>query len=160
MSGTLIGADWLNDVQDEFEQVYAAAGIPFVKGTPLLVPVLLQIINNTLEIVLVSKMAVFAPYPLVIGQPFRVGSMFGQALTAGTTGQPVEAKVTGELTWTIEPGSIFAPGSRLYWDDVNRRLTPNKLSGYLFAGLALSSASGSDTQGTVRMLCTGEEPVP
>ena len=160
VDGTILGGEWLNDVQDDLLQLYAAAGIPAVRGTALMAPVIFQLIAFSFDEAIVPRLTVIAPYDVAPGQGVRVENAVGVALSSANTGGPLLIQVTGTLTAPLEPGVTVSVGSRLYWDDANRRVTPQRLSGFLYAGLSLTAASGSQSAAQVRLSGHGEEPVP
>jgi predicted RecA/RadA family phage recombinase len=90
-----------------------------------------------------------APYAVTAGQGMQVGQNFGVALSDAAISTTVEAAQNGVMDLTKEPSLAIAAGARVYWDNVNRRVTTaaaNNLPIGAASEAALSAAA------TVRVL--------
>lgn len=89
-----------------------------------------------------------APYNVASGAGLLVGSLFGVALAAASSGAAVEAATRGVYTLAKATGAAWTIGARLYWDDTAKNCTTTAGSNKLI-GVALSAAGSSDTTGNV-----------
>lgn len=93
-----------------------------------------------------------APYAVTSGQAVLVGVLFGIAATDAANGAPVEIKREGVFDITALTADVAAVGAKVYWDNVNRRLTTTA-AGNTLVGAVTAAKSGTDT--TARTLLDG-----
>lgn len=96
--------------------------------------------------------AVIAPYAIASGQGVLVGSMFGVAAYDAANGAPVDIKREGVFDITALTADAAAAGTKVYWDNTNRRLTVTADANSLVGCLTLAKL-GTDT--TARVLLDG-----
>jgi len=96
-----------------------------------------------------------APYAVTAGQGMLVGALFGVALANAASGANVSVSFEGIFDVTKEAPLAITQGSRLFWDNTNRRLTTTA-TGNFQVGIAVSAAASADT--TVRCLVGGRVP--
>ena len=93
-----------------------------------------------------------APYAVASGDGMRVGSIFAVALAAASNGANVQAQRVGVWTLPKLTSDDVTAGSKLYWDNTNKRLTLTS-SGNTLVGAATAAAGTSAT--TVSVLLDG-----
>jgi predicted RecA/RadA family phage recombinase len=91
---------------------------------------------------------VAAPYALTSGQGVLVGSLFGVAAFDAANGANVEIATEGVFDVTALTADTGAQGTKMYWDNTNRRLTVTA-SGNTLVGALLVAKGGSDTTARV-----------
>ncbi len=95
---------------------------------------------------------VAAPYALTSGQGALVGTLFGVAATDAANGASVELVRQGVFDITALTADTGAAGTKMYWDNTNKRLTTTVGSNVL-VGCLVTAKGGSDT--TARVLLDG-----
>lgn len=95
---------------------------------------------------------VIAPYPVTSGQGVLVGAIFGIAATDAAMGAPVEVKRQGVFDITALGTDVAAAGTKVYWDNGNRRLTTT-VGANLLVGATTAAKSG--VENTARTLLDG-----
>lgn len=92
-----------------------------------------------------------APYALASGDGALVGSIFGLATNAAINGASVElfvGSVVAEVTaLTADVGTV---GTKMYWDNVNKRTTITAAGNSLVGVLAVAKA-GTSSVATIRL---------
>ena len=81
------------------------------------------------------------------GQGVLVGALFGVAAVDGVQNAIIECQTKGVFDIAKEPALAITAGSRLFWDNTNRRLTTTA-TGSFQVGMATVAALAADT--TVR----------
>jgi predicted RecA/RadA family phage recombinase len=93
---------------------------------------------------------VTAPYTVASGAGCLVGSLFGVATSAASSGASVEIKTTGVFDLTTLGTDTPAQGAIAYWDDTNKRLTTTA-SGNTDVGRFTVAKTNGPTVGRVRL---------
>lgn len=62
---------------------------------------------------------VTAPANVVSGQPVLVGSIFGVAIRAASSGAVVPIQITGRVRINKDTSLIISQGDRVFWDAAN-----------------------------------------
>lgn len=93
---------------------------------------------------------VAAPYALTAGQGALVGSIFGVAVSDAANGADVVLAVDGVFSLTALTADTASVGTKLYWDNTNKRLTVTS-SGNTLVGVAVVAKTGTDTTATIRL---------
>lgn len=93
-----------------------------------------------------------APYAVASGGAFLVGSDFAVATAAAAQGAPVEGITQGvfDLPKATGTGTDVTAGTKLYWDDANKRVTKTA-SGNTLVGTARRDATTTDLIYRVRV---------
>ena len=96
-----------------------------------------------------DSIAMAVPYAggVTSGQGVLVGALFGVAAVDGAQNAVIECQTKGVFDIAKEPALAITAGSRLFWDNTNRRLTTTA-TGNFQVGLATVAALAADT--TVR----------
>ena len=96
-----------------------------------------------------DSIAMAVPYAggATSGQGVLVGALFGVAAVDGAQNAVIECQTKGVFDIAKEPALAITAGSRLFWDNTNRRLTTTA-TGNFQVGLATVAALAADT--TVR----------
>jgi len=98
-----------------------------------------------------SILSLIAPYALVSGDGLLVGSIFGVATNAAASGAPVEAYVDdGVVALTCLSTDTGGVGTKVYWDNTNKRLTTTVGSNSL-VGVLVVAKLAAETTATVRL---------
>lgn len=95
-----------------------------------------------------NVISVIAPYLALSGQGVLVGALFGVASIDAANGAPVEIDRTGVYTLAANTADTGTVGTKMYWDNTNRRLTTTATNNTLVGALAVAKG-GSDTTATV-----------
>lgn len=95
-----------------------------------------------------DAITVTAPYAVSSGQGVLVGSLFGVATCDAANGASVEIVPEGVFDITALTADTGTAGTKMYWDDTNRRLTTTATSNTLVGVLTLDKG-GSDTTARV-----------
>ncbi len=98
-----------------------------------------------------ANVTIVAPYALTSGQAAQVGAaLFGVAVTAigsGSTGTICTAGVFRDITKNTGASENYVAGTRVFWDNTNRRLTTVS-TGNLAVGVSLETvATGAAVSG-------------
>lgn len=93
-----------------------------------------------------------APYAVAAGGGFLVGSLFAVAVSDAGNGNEVEGVLTGVFDLPRETGAStdFTTGTKLYWDNTNKRVTKAS-SGNTAIGAAVAAAATADATARVRL---------
>ncbi|MES2711176.1 MAG: DUF2190 family protein [Pseudomonadota bacterium] len=97
-----------------------------------------------------DSLAVSVPYVggVTSGQGVMVGALFGIAAVDGAQNATIEAQTQGVFDITKEPALAIAAGSRVFWDNTNRRVTTTATGNYQ-VGLAVLAALAADANARV-----------
>lgn len=94
---------------------------------------------------------VAAPYALASGDGALIGSIFGVATNAAANGASVELFVdTGVVALSCLAADTGTVGTKMYWDNTNRRLTVTATSNSLVGALTVAKLAAEVTA-TVRL---------
>lgn len=93
---------------------------------------------------------VAAPYAVTSGDGALVGALFGIAATTAANGAQVELKTNGVFDITALNTDTGSVGTKVYWDNTNKRITTTVGSNTLVGVLAGAKANG-DTTARVRL---------
>jgi predicted RecA/RadA family phage recombinase len=91
---------------------------------------------------------VAAPYAVTSGQGVLVGALFGVAAYDAAIGANVEIASEGVFDITALTADTGTQGTKMYWDNTNRRLTTTATSNTLVGALTVAKG-GSDTTARV-----------
>lgn len=99
-----------------------------------------------------KTVTVTAPAALASGVGVLIGSMFGVTNSAAANGAEVEIDLCGvfDLVRATGASTDWTPGTLLYWDDTNKRITKTS-SGNTKIGVAVTAALVGDATGRVRL---------
>lgn len=86
-----------------------------------------------------------APYALLSGDGLQVGTLFAVAANAAANAAQVEGKLTGVFDITALSTDTGAVGTKVYWDNTNRRVTVTAGSNMFIGALAGAKANGEAT---------------
>lgn len=95
-----------------------------------------------------NVISVIAPYLVSSGQGVLVGALFGVAGNDAANGAPVEIDRAGVYTLAANTADTGIVGTKMYWDNTNRRLTTTATSNTL-VGALVAAKGGSDATATV-----------
>ena len=98
-----------------------------------------------------DSLALAVPYAggVTSGQGVLVGALFGVAAVDGVQNAIIECQTKGVFDIAKEPALAITAGSRLFWDNTNRRLTTTA-TGNFQVGMATVAALAADI--TVRVV--------
>jgi predicted RecA/RadA family phage recombinase len=85
---------------------------------------------------------VTAPYALAAGDGALVGSIFGVAQNAAAISTDVELAVEGVFDITALGTDVAAQGTKVYWDNTNKRITITSAGNTLVGAVTVAKASG------------------
>jgi predicted RecA/RadA family phage recombinase len=91
---------------------------------------------------------VAAPYDRSSGDGCLVGSLFGVCQSSATSGNNVDIKLEGVFDITALSTDTGTVGTKMYWDDTNKRLTTTSTSNRL-VGVLTAAKGGTDTTARV-----------
>ncbi len=105
-----------------------------------------------------DSIAMAVPYAagVTAGQGMLVGALFGVAAVDGAQNDVIEAATDGVFDLAKEPALAITAGSRVFWDNTNRRITTTATNNY-HVGIATLAALAADA--TVRVLLERAPPV-
>lgn len=86
-----------------------------------------------------------APYAVNSGDGLLVGTLFGVATSAAANGASVEAITDGTMRITALNTDVGTVGTRMYWDNTNRRVTITAAGNTLIGCLLAAKANGETT---------------
>jgi predicted RecA/RadA family phage recombinase len=95
-----------------------------------------------------ENLTVPAPYALTSGQGALVGSLFGIAAADAANGADVVLVTEGVFDITALTTDTGAVGTKVYWDNTNKRITTTATSNQL-VGVLAAAKGGSDTTARV-----------
>jgi predicted RecA/RadA family phage recombinase len=93
-------------------------------------------------------LTVTAPYAVTGGQGVLVGALFGVATCDAANGASVEIVPEGVFDITALTTDVGTQGAKMYWDNVNRRLTTTAAGNTLVGALTVAKG-GADTTARV-----------
>jgi predicted RecA/RadA family phage recombinase len=91
-----------------------------------------------------------APYDVLIGKGFLVGSIFAVASNDTLSGAAVEGVIVGVHDLVKASGVAVAAGARVYWDDSAKAVTGTASSNKLI-GVCIVVAASADATIRVRL---------
>lgn len=87
-----------------------------------------------------------APYAVSSGNGLLVGAIFGVATGSASSGAEVEAWVgSGVVRLTALGTDTGSVGTKVYWDNTNRRVTVTSTSNTFIGVLTVAKTSGQTT---------------
>lgn len=90
-------------------------------------------------------LSLLAPYAVTAGDGFLVGSLFAVAATTAANGAAVEGLTEGVFDLAALSTDTATVGTKLYWDNTNKRLTTTLTSNTLVGVAAAAKANGDTT---------------
>lgn len=93
-----------------------------------------------------------APYAVASGAGMLVGALFAVATAAAAQGVDVEAVTTGVYDLAALSTDTGSYGTKVYWDDTNKRCTVTSTSNTLIGALVGPKTAG---QATMRVRLNG-----
>ena len=153
---TVLGAEYMNDFQEEFMGVLEAAGVVPTKGlqTQLLQSVL-ALVANSVNTALGREIDVVAPADLTAGDLYFVEELFGIAKGSESAGQVTTMIRMGTWPITKTTPQAWLLGEAVYWDTLNAEATTDGATGTRKRiGFAAAIAASGDA--TASVLLTGE----
>jgi predicted RecA/RadA family phage recombinase len=94
-----------------------------------------------------------APAATTSGQGLLVGAIFAVAIAPIANGARGICRRRGDMDLAKAPAEAWTEGQKLYWDNVNRRLTTTA-AGNTLVGAALQAQAAADVIG--RAIITGQ----
>ena len=88
---------------------------------------------------------VVAPYAVTSGQGVLVGSLFGVATCDAANGTNVDIMPEGVFDITALTTDTGTAGTKMYWDNTNKRLTTTSTSNTLVGCLTAAKGSSDTT---------------
>lgn len=86
-----------------------------------------------------------APYAVSSGDALLVGAIFGIASFTAANGANVEVVTEGVVDITALSTDTGTQGTKMYWDNTNKRLTTTASGNTLVGALLAAKASGDTT---------------
>ncbi len=100
--------------------------------------------------------SLLAPYDVVAGAGFLVGSIFAVAQTTALSGAAVEGAVQGVFDLAKTASQAWTVGVKIYWDNSTKRCTTAAASGAnALIGTALVAVGSGAGETTGRVLLSG-----
>ena len=99
-------------------------------------------------------LALAAPYAVSSGDGLQVGQIIGIATNDAENAATVEVAICGVFDVTKEASSTFSAGALVYWDNVNKCMTPTAAivgQGNTKAGVAVADAGASAATVRIRL---------
>lgn len=90
-----------------------------------------------------DTLSLAAPYDVLSGGGFLVGSIFAVASRTTLAGNPVEGDREGVFTLTKTSAQAWTVGQNIYWDDANKRCDSDGTVGILIGAAAAVAANPS-----------------
>lgn len=142
---TILGATWLNGIQEEWLYVIEQAGITPDKldNTQLRAAILLEITALLQSGAGITDLFDSAPYAGSAGDGVLVVDTFGVATAAFTLGNPVTLRLTGEFTLPKKTGigEGFTEGQSAFWNDAAREIQNDDVGTVHLVGYATADAA-------------------
>lgn len=91
-----------------------------------------------------------APYTLASGDGALVGSLFGVAAHAAANGASVELQIEGVVRLSTLATDTGTYGTKMYWDNTNRRATTTATNNALIGALTFPKGAG-ESVATIRL---------
>ena len=119
--GTVVGAGWLNELQEELAGFIEAQGLTLAKGdaTQLAGAVAQFVLDRTTYELTVPE----APYDVSAGDGLLVERLFAVAQEAATTGNPVKCWRKGDYVLPCASAEDIPFGATLYWHSTLKIVT-------------------------------------
>lgn len=92
-----------------------------------------------------ETITVAAPYAVNSGDGALVGSLFGVAAFTAANGATVELKTEGVFDITALSTDTGTVGTKMYWDNTNKRLTITSAGNTLIGCLVVAKLNGDTT---------------
>lgn len=160
---TIVGAQWLNGIQEEDLYVIEQAGLTADKAdnTQLRQAIILEIQKAITEGNGLEDTFASAPGNGAAGDGVLIVDTFGVALAAFTTGNPVTIALSGQhpLPKTTGAGEGFAQGGAVYWDDALGECTNSSAAVVHLIGYAHLAATDGAATVEVRLNGTQRDAV-
>ena len=86
-----------------------------------------------------------APYAVSAGAGALVGSLFGIALSDVASGASGEFRIEGVFDITALSTDVATQGTKVYWDNTNKRITVTSAGNTLVGAVTQAKASGDTT---------------
>jgi predicted RecA/RadA family phage recombinase len=96
------------------------------------------------------NLTIATPYDVLSGGGVLLNSLFGVAAEEAASGTTVDIVTEGVFTLPKLTTDAFAVGARVYWDDVNRRVTATA-AGNTLIGVATAMAINPSPTVNVRL---------
>lgn len=90
-------------------------------------------------------LTVNAPYAVLSGAGVLVGALFGIATRDAGNGASVDIMPEGVFDVTANAADTGPAGTKVYWDNTNKRITTTATSNTLVGALTLDKANGDTT---------------
>ncbi len=90
-----------------------------------------------------------APYDVVSGAGFLIGSLFAVAVAPAASGKAVNGRPAGVFDLAKAAGAITA-GAKVYWDDAAKKATTTS-AGNTLIGVATQDAASADATARVKL---------
>lgn len=91
-----------------------------------------------------------APYAVVAGAGFKVGSIIAIAAASADNAATVVGYTEGVFTVAKTSAQAWTVGVKVYWDDTNKEFTTTSTSNTL-AGVATAVAANPSSTGQIRL---------
>jgi predicted RecA/RadA family phage recombinase len=90
-------------------------------------------------------LTVNAPYAVISGAGVLVGALFGIATRDAANGAAVDIMPEGVFDLTANGADVGAAGTKVYWDNANKRITTTAAGNTLVGVLVLDKANGDSS---------------
>jgi predicted RecA/RadA family phage recombinase len=88
-----------------------------------------------------NTLTLIAPYALLGGQGFQVGTLFAVASSDAAISAEVEGNTTGVYRLTAATADVVAVGAKVYWDNTAKNVT-TVVSTNILIGCAVAAKAG------------------
>ncbi len=153
---TIVGAAWLNGIQEELATYIESEGITLDKldNTQLRASITASILALVQSGGGITDDFVSAPYTGSAGDGVLIVDCFGVAVANFTIGNPVTLQLTGEFTLTKRAGigEDILEGAAVYWDDAAREIKNAPGVAHL---VGYATAASGDVAPTVNVRLNG-----
>jgi predicted RecA/RadA family phage recombinase len=156
IDATIVGHEWLNDIQFEDLNVILASGQSPQKGVQdQVLLAILALAESTINAAVSREVTVVAPSTLALGDFFGIEDIWGVAKAATNIGNNVVMQRCGTFSITKKAPEVFLQGQSAYWDTSASESTIDGTgSNKKLIGFVASAAGSSATAASI--ILTGE----
>lgn len=153
---TVLGAEFMNDLQEELLAVIEAALLTPTKGLQTqILQAVLALVANEINTALGREVSVVAPANVTAGEFFGVEELFGVAKTTQSAGQITTMIRLGAWPITKTTPEAWLLGEAVYWDTINDEATTDGATGTR-KRIGFAAAIADSAAASASVLLTGE----
>jgi len=142
IEATIVGPKWLNAVQEELANFIEAQSITLDDADD---EQLTEALESWFESKAYREHTTTAPWTVLTGEAFHIGSLVLVAIAGASIGNPVAGYLLGEHAFTKHTLDVVVEGSAMYWDTVAHLITGTITGNTILCGTFLESAGNGIT---------------